>query len=234
MINPVKLAKENGLWPDFGSPDDPEYRDKALAAIHKLIADYTSWATSRSIFDDPGPAPEPVEMPLPPPDPSESIEKHQEFRRVTDRWYDAEYLPKYLPESELWVAAKKLHEDHLQRSRIQSLAQHSKNLRWIRFVSYFGSALAAGIIVALIAPSVLDDLPQTIIGAICAVAATLTVFGADYAFNKIEDRMIRSLVSKETQQEREAEAKCKAERQRMLRRLGIKDDGFDDPPATNS
>lgn len=231
MIDPVKLAKDNGLWPTiepFQPKDDnpeegrTEWRDKTRATVKKLVKDYAAWAQSdKGVIDDPGPAPEPIQMPMEPPQPSESEEKHKEFRRVTDQWFDTEYMTRYLPEAEVWSVANALWQQKLDEARIKALDRRHQTLRMTRFLSYLlGGAVACFAVVALVSLV----LPGYASAAVGGLAAVLAVFAVDFGFNKLEYKLAREKTEAETRREREREVKARVERQRLLQRLGLPDD----------
>lgn len=228
MINPVQLAKDNGLWPNFeprttesGDTSD-EWRDSTRAKIKKLMADYVAWAKSdKGIVDDPGHPPALIEMPLRQPDPHDSEEVHKKFRQVTDRWYDEEFLRKGLPERELWATAAGLWQEQQEKIRVARITRSRSSLRWLRFVAYVvvgtGACLGTLAVCSAILDTFLSGLPA-------GLMAVLSVFGVDFVMNKLEDHMDRKLAEVSTRREREEAEKARVERQQLLQRFGIPDD----------
>jgi hypothetical protein len=233
MIDPVKLAKDNGLWPTFDpvpkeQADNEEtstiWRDGVRSKIKKLVADYIAWAQSeKGIVDDPGRGPEPIKMPMEMPDPTDTVEKHHEYRRVTDLWYNTEYMIQHLPEHEVWAVANGLWQAKLDKQRATAISRKRSAFRWVRFLAYL---LLAGLCVGFLGWTLLIylGLPEWIAGSTCGMASVLALFGVDFIFNKIEDRLARRQEEVETAREREAAQKAIEERQRLLQRLGIPDD----------
>lgn len=192
MINPVRLAKDNGLWPEFGAPageaDRERFRDDARAKVRKLMDDYRAWAESdRGIIDDPGPPPPTAELPMTPPEPHDSETDHRRFRRVTDAWFDTEYLPRHLPEYMVWSVANDLWQAKRAGARTQSRSHWQRRLRMLRFLSYTLGAPAAGVLVVLLLSVFTTTLPALVAGALCGIATVLILFVLDYGLNKLED-----------------------------------------------
>lgn len=240
MIEPVKLAKDNGLWPELTplqTPDGPDadevrakWRDATRVKIKKLAKDYGAWAQSdKGVVGDPGPAPTPIEMPLTPPQPSDSEDKHKEFRRVTDLWFDTEYMTRYLPESETWAVASALWQQKLDTAHIAVLEKRRRSLRWMRFLSYIvagmAACFAAVVLCSLFLPGYLPGIPGGLV-------AVLSVFLVDYGFNKLEDKLARAQVDVEAHRDRERETRLREERQRVLAKLGLPDDTAQGPGPT--
>ena len=237
MIDPVKIAKDNNLWPDLGKPAEGKtgeglndgWRDEARAKIKKLVKDYGEWAMSeKGVIDDPGPVPKPVELPLRAPDPSATVEEHQKFRRITDEWYDTEFMVRYLPESELWATANGMWQAKLSKQRAEKLSRRRASLGRFRIVGFVIMSMLAGFLTWLALSLV--TLPQSLVGGLCGLVAVFAVLGTNYAFNVLEDKAARAEADEAMREERETQQKRDDERRRLLQRLGIPDDT--QPPPT--
>jgi len=233
MIDPVKLAKDYNLWPmlpPLQLPDGQDgedarttWRDDARAKVKKLVSDYVIWAQSdKGVIDDPGPAPKPVEMPLRPPDPGESEDVHKKFRKITDDWYDSEFLLQSLPKTEVWAAANGLWRAKLSRDRAAKLSQRRTSLGRLRLVAFVFVSLVVGY--TLWMALALTTLPQALVGGLCGLAAVIGVLAANFAFDKAENAAARAEADESTRLEREDEEKKRNERQKLLQRLGLPDD----------